>query len=134
MSWGSLDRGQRYRWQQKRRGTPTFGLSPAKFVTFIQNHDQIANSARGHRRHLLTSPGRYKAMTALMLLGPGTPMLFQGQEFAASAPFLYFADPKPDLARQVRRGRADFLHQFPALAAPEMQAALPDPADIATFE
>ena len=134
MKWGYLYQGQRYRWQQKRRGTPTFGLSPAKFVTFIQNHDQIANSARGHRRHLLTSPGRYKAMTALMLLGPGTPMLFQGQEFAASAPFLYFADHKPDLARQVRRGRADFLHQFPALAAPEMQAALPDPADIATFE
>jgi 1,4-alpha-glucan branching enzyme len=125
--------GQRYRWQKKRRGTPTFGLPPATFVTFIQNHDQIANSARGHRRHLLTSPGRYKAVTALMLLGPGTPMLFQGQEFGASAPFLYFADHKPELARLVRRGRADFLHQFPALAAPEMQAQLPDPADIATF-
>jgi maltooligosyltrehalose trehalohydrolase len=134
LKWGYLYQGQRYRWQKKRRGTPTFGLSPATFVTFIQNHDQIANSARGYRRHLLTSPGRYKAMTALMLLGPGTPMLFQGQEFGASAPFLYFADHKPELARLVRRGRADFLHQFPALATPEMQAQLPDPADIATFE
>jgi maltooligosyltrehalose trehalohydrolase len=133
MKRGYLYQGQRYRWQKKRRGTPTFGLPPATFVTFIQNHDQIANSARGHRRHLLTSPGRYKAVTALMLLGPGTPMLFQGQEFGASAPFLYFADHKPELARLVRRGRADFLHQFPALAAPEMQAQLPDPADIATF-
>jgi len=73
-------------------------------------------------------------MTALMLLGPGTPMLFQGQEFGASAPFLYFADHKPELARQVRRGRAEFLHQFPALAATEMQRELPDPADLATFE
>jgi maltooligosyltrehalose trehalohydrolase len=134
MKWGYLYQGQRYRWQKKRRGTPTFGLSPAKFVTFIQNHDQIANSARGYRRHLLTSPGRYRAITALMLLGPGTPMLFQGQEFGASAPFLYFADHKPELARQVRRGRAEFLRQFPALAAPEMQAELPDPADMATFE
>ena len=134
MKWGYLYQGQRYRWQKKRRGTPTFGLSPAKFVTFIQNHDQIANSARGYRRHLLTSPGRYRAITAVMLLGPGTPMLFQGQEFGASAPFLYFADHKPELARQVRRGRAEFLRQFPALAAPEMQAELPDPADMATFE
>ena len=131
---GFLYQGQRYRWQKKRRGTPTFGSAPAIFVTFIQNHDQVANSARGYRRHLLTSPGRYKAMTALMLLGPGTPMLFQGQEFGASAPFLYFADHKPELARLVRRGRAEFLHQFPALAAPEMQAELPDPAAIATFE
>jgi maltooligosyltrehalose trehalohydrolase len=134
MKWGYLFQGQRYRWQKKRRGTPTFGTPPATFVTFIQNHDQIANSARGHRRHLLTSPGRYKAMTALMLLGPGTPMLFQGQEFGASAPFLYFADHTPELARLVRRGRADFLRQFPGLASPEMQAQLPDPADPATFE
>jgi maltooligosyltrehalose trehalohydrolase len=134
MKRGFLYQGQRYRWQKKRRGTSTVGLPPATFVTFIQNHDQIANSARGHRRHLLTSPGRYKAMTALMLLGPGTPLLFQGQEFGASAPFLYFADHKPELARLVRRGRADFLRQFPALAAPEMQKQLPDPADPATFE
>jgi maltooligosyltrehalose trehalohydrolase len=134
MKWGFLYQGQRYRWQKKRRGTPTFGLPPATFVTFIQNHDQIANSARGYRRHLLTSPGRYRAMTALMLLGPGTPMLFQGQEFGASAPFLFFADHEPELARLVRRGRAEFLTQFPGLATPEMQAQLPDPADPATFE
>jgi maltooligosyltrehalose trehalohydrolase len=134
MKWGFLFQGQRYRWQKKRRGTPTFGLPPATFVTFIQNHDQIANSARGYRRHLLTSPGRYRAMTAVMLLAPGTPMLFQGQEFGASAPFRYFADHKPELARLVRRGRTEFLRQFPALAAPEMQRALPDPADPATFE
>jgi maltooligosyltrehalose trehalohydrolase len=134
MKRGYLYQGQRYRWQKRRRGTPTMGLPPATFVTFIQNHDQIANSAHGDRRHLLTSPGRYKAMTALMLLGPGTPMLFQGQEFGASAPFLYFADHKPELAQLIRRGRADFLHQFPALAAPEMQGRLPDPADPATFE
>jgi maltooligosyltrehalose trehalohydrolase len=134
MKRGFLYQGQRYRWQKKRRGTPTLGLPPATFVTFIQNHDQIANSANGYRRHLLTSPGRYRAMTVLMLLGPGTPMLFQGQEFGASAPFLYFADHEPDLARLVRRGRAEFLRQFPALAAPEMQRRLSDPADPATFE
>ena len=52
-------------------------------------------------------------MTALMLLMPATPMLFQGQEFSASTPFLYFADHKPDLAKLVRQGRCEFLSQFP---------------------
>jgi maltooligosyltrehalose trehalohydrolase len=53
-------------------------------VTFIQNHDQIANSATGQRAHEINSPGTFRALTVLLLLGPGTPMLFQGQEFAAS--------------------------------------------------
>jgi signal transduction histidine kinase len=93
------------------------GIRPASFVNFIQNHDQVANSARGERAHVLTSPGRYRAMTALLLLAPQTPMLFQGQEFAASAPFLYFADHEPELAELVRSGRRKFLAQFPSLAA-----------------
>jgi maltooligosyltrehalose trehalohydrolase len=72
-------------------------------------------------------------MTALLLLMPGMPMLFQGQEFAASTPFLYFADHKPELAELVRKGRAEFLSQFRDLATPEMQRRLPDPADLANF-
>jgi maltooligosyltrehalose trehalohydrolase len=90
--WGYLYQGQFYEWQRKRRGTSSLGLNPQNFIVFIQNHDQIANSARGERIHRITSPGRFRAMTALFLLMPGTPMLFQGQEFSASAPFLYFAD------------------------------------------
>ena len=81
------------------RGTPAFGLKPSTFVTFIENHDQVANSGRGEHCHALASPGRLRALTALTLLGPGTPMLFQGQEFAASSPFLFFADHNPELAR-----------------------------------
>lgn len=134
VKWGFLYQGQYYSWQKKRRGTLTFGLKPAAFITFIQNHDQIANLGRGLRCHHLTSPGRYKAMTALMLLGPGTPMLFQGQEFAASSPFFYFADHKEDLARLVCKGRGEFLKQFRSLALPEVQACLPDPANPETFE
>jgi maltooligosyltrehalose trehalohydrolase len=61
-------------------------------------------------------------------------MLFQGQEFAASAPFLFFADHNPDLARLVAKGRKEFLTQFPDLALPESQAMLPDPRDRKTFE
>ena len=132
--YGYLYQGQRYKWQKKRRGTPALETPPAAFVTFIQNHDQIANSAYGQRCHALTSPGKLRALTALLLLAPGTPMLFQGQEFAASSPFLYFADHTPELNCQIRQGRAKFLAQFPNLATPEMQDRFADPADPATFE
>ena len=83
--WGYLYQGQRYSWQKKRRGAPGLDLAPANFVTFLENHDQVANSGRGLRVRQLTSPGRYRAMTALLLLGPGTPMLFQGQEFGSAS-------------------------------------------------
>jgi maltooligosyltrehalose trehalohydrolase len=132
--YGYLYQGQRYAWQEKRRGTSALELPPAAFVTFLQNHDQVANSARGERCHQLAAPGRFRALTALLLLGPGTPMLFQGQEFCASSPFLFFADHNPELARLVRKGRIEFLSQFPSLAFPAMQAGVPDPESSATFE
>ena len=131
--YGFLFQGQRYKWQKQRRGTPARALRPAQFVTFIQNHDQIANSARGERIHALTTPGRFRAMTALLLLGPGTPMLFQGQEFCSSAPFHYFADHKPELSRQVQEGRVRFLAQFRSLAHLEA-SNLADPGSPSTFE
>lgn len=134
VKWGFLYQGQRYSWQRKLRGAPALDLPPQRFVTFIQNHDQVANGARGARAHTLTSPGRYRAMTALLLLGPGTPMLFQGQEFAASSPFPYFADHRPELARLVRRGRREFLGQFPSLASAEMSECLPEPGSLSTFQ
>ena len=129
---GFLFQGQRYAWQAQRRGTPAFDLAPAAFVHYIQNHDQVANSATGLRVHALASPGRLRALTAVMLLVPQTPMLFQGQEFAASSPFLFFADHEPALARLVKKGRAEFLMQFPGVAA--MREALDDPGDPETFE
>jgi maltooligosyltrehalose trehalohydrolase len=131
---GWLFQGQRYAHQAKRRGTFSFDLPPAAFITFIQNHDQVANAGSGARVHALTSPGLYRAMTALLLLMPGTPMLFQGQEFAASAPFLYFADHTPELAALVWRGRNEFLRQFPSLDTAAMRERLPNPGDRATFE
>jgi maltooligosyltrehalose trehalohydrolase len=134
VKWGFLYQGQRYKWQAKGRGTPTFGLPATAFVHFLENHDQIANSAFGDRLHEHTSPGRYRALTALLLLAPQTPLLFQGQEFAASAPFLYFADHAGELATAVRKGRGDFLMQFPSIAQPEVQAALADPSALRTFE
>jgi maltooligosyltrehalose trehalohydrolase len=132
--YGYLFQGQRYSWQEMRRGTPAFDLSPWRFVTFMQNHDQVANSGRGLRAAQLTSPGRYRAMTALSLLLPGTPMLFQGQEFAARAPFHYFADHNPELAKLVRDGRAEFMTQFRTLDRPDLAAWIPAPGERATFE
>ena len=130
---GFIYQGQRYGWQKQPRGTPTLDLAAECFVVFLQNHDQVANSSAGERCHALTSPGQLRAMTAYFLLMPGIPMLFQGQEFAASSPFYYFADHGSELSRAVRRGRGIFLAQFPSLATGEMQAELTDPADIDTF-
>jgi maltooligosyltrehalose trehalohydrolase len=132
--WGFLYQGQRYKWQRQRRGTPSLDLESANFVNCLQNHDQIANSLWGRRIHTLTSQGRLRAMTALLLLGPNTPMLFQGQEFAASAPFLYFADHHPELAKAVAAGRDKFLRQFPSIATREAVAHLPNPEEESTFE
>ena len=131
--WGYLLQGLRYRWQNKRRGTVSLDIEPARFVAFLENHDQVANSAHGRRLHQLTTPGRYRALTALILLWPGTPMLFQGQEFASSRPFLYFADHDPALAEKVASGRAEFLAQFPSVADRSVTRALADPAAEETF-
>jgi len=132
--WGYLFQGQRYAWQKQARGTRARGVDPAAFVNFIENHDQLANCGDGSRTRATTTPGRYRAMSALFLLMPGTPMLFQGQEFGASTPFLYFADHRPELAAAVQKGRAEFLAQFASLASPEAQQSLPPPHDPQTFE
>jgi len=132
--WGYLFQGQYYTWQRSRRGTPTFDLPPSAFVNFIENHDQVANFALGLRTHQMASPAQYRAMVGLMLLMPQTPMLFQGQEFAASSPFQYFVDHNPELNKLVCKGRAEFMAQFPSVATPEMRACLPDPSDPQTFQ
>jgi maltooligosyltrehalose trehalohydrolase len=131
--YGYLYQGEWYEWQHHRRGTPAFDLPPTAFVNYLQNHDQVANSSAGARMHRTSSPGRVRALTMLLLLLPQTPMLFQGQEFAASAPFLFFADHTAELAAAVRKGRRDFLKQFASIATPEGAARLDDPADPETF-
>jgi len=134
VKYGYLFQGQRFKWQRQRRGSPALDLAPEVFVNCIQNHDQVANSAHGERIHRLTTPGRHRAMTALLLLAPSTPMLFQGQEFSSSAPFLFFADHGEELARLVGKGRADFLAQFRSIATREARAALAEPSAAETFE
>jgi len=131
---GYLYQGQWYAWQKKPRGTPALDLLPENFVAYIENHDQVANSPFGRRLWKLGSPGRYRALTAWLLLGPATPMLFQGQEFGSSNPFLYFADHNGDLSEAVRRGRIEFLSQFPSMTDPLAANALPNPGDPRTYD
>ena len=131
--YGYLYQGQWYSWQKQPRGTPALDLPSHAFVSYLENHDQVANSAFGPRLHQLSSPGCYRAMTALTLLGPATPLLFQGQEFGSSAPFLFFADHREELREPIRRGRREFLSQFASLGDPAVLEALPSPVDEATF-
>jgi len=134
MKHGWLFQGQRYVWQKKRRGSPALHLAPERFITYLENHDQVANTPFGDRPAHSSSPGRYRALTALLLLGPSTPQLFQGQELGGATPWKYFADHVPELAQRVRKGRAEFMSQFPRVATPEVSRLLPDPSDPATFE
>jgi len=130
---GFLFQGQRYEWQKKPRGTSTRGLPSRAFVAFLENHDQVANYGLGARTWKRAAPGRLRALTALTLLGPATPLLFQGQEWNATARFAYFADLETQLAGQVRAGRAEFLHQFLRYAALDARDRFPDPSAPETF-
>lgn len=130
---GFLYQGQYYVWQDQRRGSPCLGLPGEALVSYLQNHDQIANSARGWRIDRLAGQGRVRALTAYMLLIPATPMLFQGQEFRAGTPFHYFADHEPELAGAVSRGRLEFLSQFQSIAHSDVKEDIPEPHDPATF-
>jgi maltooligosyltrehalose trehalohydrolase len=134
VKYGFLFQGQWYTWQKQQRGTSALDLPALRFVHYLENHDQVANSIRGGRLHTLADGGRHRAMTALLLLGPQIPMLFQGQEFASSRPFLYFADHRADLMGEIRKGRASFLAQFQSIAAQRNHATLADPGDPTTFE
>lgn len=128
-AYGFLYQGQRSGWEKKPRGTPLGDLPLARIVTFLENHDQVANSVTAERLATLCDPALLRALTALLLLGPQTPMLFQGQEFASTRPFPYFADFSGDLGRAVAEGRAGFMAQFPG-ATPDR---LRDPTDPETF-
>ena len=133
VKYGALYQGQFYAHQGKTRGCAGLNAAPAAFVNYLENHDQIANTHLGRRFHQRTSPGRARAMTTLLLLAPGTPMLFQGQEFWSRTPFDYFADHEPELSARVREGRQSFLRQFPSLNAEAISQALRAPGDLRTF-
>jgi maltooligosyltrehalose trehalohydrolase len=118
------------------RGEPSGHLPPVAFVSFLQNHDQIGNRAMGERLDQLVPAGdedRLDALYACLLLSPHVPMLFMGEEFAATTPFLYFCDFDGELAEAVSKGRRAEFAYFKAFADEEARALIPDPNADETF-
>lgn len=115
------------------RGEPSTALPPTAFVDFLQNHDQIGNRAFGERLTALASPEAVRAATAILLLAPSPPLLFMGQEWAATQPFPFFCDFGPDLATAVTEGRRKEFARFPAFTDPAARERIPDPNARDTF-
>ncbi|HST62518.1 MAG TPA: malto-oligosyltrehalose trehalohydrolase [Longimicrobium sp.] len=115
------------------RGTPADALPPAAFVHCIQNHDQVGNRALGDRLTDSVSLPAYRAASALLLLSPYTPLLWMGQEWAASTPFQYFTDHPAELGRLVTEGRRREFGKFSAFADPAVRERIPDPQAPETF-
>jgi maltooligosyltrehalose trehalohydrolase len=130
---GWLYEGAHYAPTDERRGTPADGLPPTHFVHCIQNHDQVGNRALGERLHHEIEPALYRAVSALLLLTPYTPLLWMGQEWAASTPFQYFTDHPEELGRLVTQGRRDEFGKFEKFSDPALREQIPDPQAESTF-
>ncbi len=126
---GWFHAGQPSRNLREPRGSPTGGLSLEHFVIYIQNHDQIGNRATGERLNHDVSLSMYRTATALLLFVPETPLLFMGQEWAASTPFCFFTDHHQELGRLVSEGRKQEFGEFAGF-----KRTIPDPQDPQTFK
>ncbi|MBV8641309.1 MAG: malto-oligosyltrehalose trehalohydrolase [Verrucomicrobia bacterium] len=115
------------------RGTPGADIEPEHFVHCISNHDQVGNRAYGDRLNKVVPAAAYRAASALLLTGPYTPMLFMGQEWAASTPFLYFTDHYDELGRGVTEGRRKEFADFSDFRDPKKRTLIPDPQALTTF-
>jgi maltooligosyltrehalose trehalohydrolase len=116
------------------RGEPSARLPPTAFVSFLQNHDQVGNRAFGERINVLSDPAPLRAALALLLLAPSPPLIFMGQEWGCTRPFLFFCDFGAELANKVVAGRRDEFSRFPQFRDPAARARIPDPMDRLTFE
>ncbi|HEY0707223.1 MAG TPA: malto-oligosyltrehalose trehalohydrolase [Polyangia bacterium] len=129
---GWFFRGQIYPTTGKPRGTEAGHLEPQRFVYCIQNHDQIGNRAQGDRLTDIISPEAYAAVSTLLLFLPMTPLLFQGQEWAATTPFQFFTDHDPQLGKLISEGRRREFQHFESIA--KATVPVPDPQAPSTFE
>jgi maltooligosyltrehalose trehalohydrolase len=116
------------------RGSDPSAVSPAQCIVCIQNHDQIGNRADGARLTEHVDLATFRALSALLLLVPETPLLFMGQEWAATSPFLFFTDYSPELGAKITEGRRSEFSAFRAFADPAQRATIPDPQARDTFE
>jgi maltooligosyltrehalose trehalohydrolase len=130
---GWLFRGQTYPQWKKSRGTECAQLPPEKFVYCISNHDQVGNRPIGERLNHIVSPEAYAAASALLCLLPYTPMLWMGQEWAASATFCFFTDHGGEIGRNVSKGRLKEFQHYGADFGEDVLRRMPDPQDPKTF-
>jgi maltooligosyltrehalose trehalohydrolase len=130
---GWIYEGQRSPNHDAPRGTPADGIPPQRFVHAIQNHDQVGNRALGERLHHQVPLPAYRAASALLLLSPYTPLLWMGQEWHASTPFLYFTDHPEELGKLVTEGRRQEFARFASFSSPETRERIPDPQAEETF-
>jgi maltooligosyltrehalose trehalohydrolase len=118
------------KYRGRNHGRPVDDLSPHQFLGYIQNHDQVGNRAIGDRVEQIVGMDRAKVAAGIVLTAPFIPMIFQGEEYAASTPFLYFADHEdPEMARLVKEGRRG---EFAAFGW--NPADIPDPDCVQTFK
>ena len=131
---GWLFTGQHSQHERGRRGTDPSRIPMYRFIVCLQNHDQIGNRAMGDRLHHAIDPAAWRAASTILLTSPMTPLLFMGQEWAASTPFQYFTDLEPGLGALVTAGRTGEFKDFPEFADPVGRARIPDPQALETFE
>ncbi|HLS85137.1 MAG TPA: malto-oligosyltrehalose trehalohydrolase [Burkholderiales bacterium] len=115
------------------RGEPSAHLPPSAFVDFLQNHDQVGNRAFGERLSTLAREKPLRAAAAILLLAPSPPLLFMGEEWGCTRPFLYFCDFEGELGEAVRNGRREEFARFGAFRDPAARERIPDPNAEATF-
>ena len=130
---GFAYQGEYSRFRDRARGEPSGYLPPAAFVGFLQNHDMIGNRAFGGRIGSFADARLLSAAYTCLLLCPQVPMLFMGEEFAASTPFMFFCDFGPELALSVSNGRRREFKRFAAFADDAAVARIPDPNAESTF-
>jgi len=116
------------------RGTTTAGVPAEAFVYCLQNHDQVGNRALGERLCHLIGLGRCRALAAIQFFVPMTPLIFMGEEWAASSPFQFFTDHDSDLGALISRGRRDEFKAFKTFSEPTAQERIPDPQAEESFE
>jgi maltooligosyltrehalose trehalohydrolase len=131
---GWLFVGQHSRHQEAPRGTDPSAVEMRRCVICVQNHDQIGNRAFGDRLHHTVDSASWRAAVVILLVAPMTPLLFMGQEWAASTPFLFFTDFEPDLGRRVLEGRRREFRDFPGFAGTGAADRIPDPQGDETFD
>jgi maltooligosyltrehalose trehalohydrolase len=131
---GWLYNGQHSLRSGRARGTASSELPSGSCVHCISNHDQVGNRAFGDRLSHIISLDAYLAASALLCLSPHVPMLFMGQEWGASTPFLFFTDHSGQLAQSVSEGRRNEFKAFSAFQNEGSMASIPDPQEERTFQ